>query len=117
MVYRETLVGSVYIFPINNSPLSSIYIAGSMDYFCQATAHAQPRTVRPDPTLKTRECVRGHASTTCAIGICAAMATESPLCLGCSDRIPRTCDREYEKHPVISGGQATITQTFPISRN
>ena len=28
---------------------------------------------------------------------CAAMATETPLRLGCSDAIPRTCDREYEK--------------------
>ena len=30
---------------------------------------------------------------------CGAMATESPLYLGCSDAIPPTCDREYEKAP------------------
>ena len=48
---------------------------------------------------------------------CTVMATESPLCLGCSDAIPRTCDREYEKRLVVSVGQATITQTFPIFRN
>ena len=63
---------------------------------------------------------------------CAAMATESPLCLGCSidgiygcsdviygcsDVIPQTCDRGYEKCLVVSVGQATITQTIPISRN
>ena len=48
---------------------------------------------------------------------CAAMATEYLLCLGCSDAIPRTCDREYEKCLIVSVGQATITQTFPISRS
>ena len=36
--------------------------------------------------------------------------TESPLGLGCSDAIPRTCVREYE---VLRVGQATIIQTFP----
>ena len=45
---------------------------------------------------------------------CAAMDTETPLCLGCSDVIPQTCDREYEKHLAISIGQATLTQTFLI---
>ena len=40
--------------------------------------------------------------------------TESPLCLGCSDAIPQTCDREYEKCLVVSVGQATITQRLKI---
>ena len=39
---------------------------------------------------------------------------ESPLCLGCSEVIPQTCDREYEKRLVESVGQATITQTFLV---
>ena len=35
---------------------------------------------------------------------CAVMATESPLRLGCSDAIPRTCDREYEKRRKCRAG-------------
>ena len=47
---------------------------------------------------------------------CAAMATESPLHLGCCNAIPRTCDTEYEKRlVVISVGQATITDFSHIS--
>ena len=41
------------------------------------------------------------------------MDTESPLCLGSSDMIPRTYDIEYEKHLVVSIEQATIINTFP----
>ena len=37
----------------------------------------------------------------------AAMAIESPLCLGCSDATPRNCDREYEMLLLVSVGQAT----------
>ena len=66
-----------------------------------------------------------NASTTCNVGISklrnncitvvdsAAMSTESTLCLGCSEVIPRTYDKEYEKCLIVSVQQATITQTFP----